>query len=192
MSSRTLSSFYNLFRYVINFWRVGERVTAWYGSIAAMIFFVAMLEAVVFAVDHFKRIRKPKNGWRQRLTPRHVSWITQNSYTMRVIEPVLVAVAIICAGFSIAFVWPFWMPFVLAFAAYDGVQCGIHKWKVWRGYIEEEEDDDDDDDDAGGGGNGDTAKYRPWIVRRRQRRPKSHEENGDATEQQKRRNSRRR
>ncbi len=128
---------------------------AWYGQIAAMILLIALIEAVVFGVSHFQKIRDRKRGWKARLAPRRFSKTTRSSGTMRVAEPVCVAGLILVAGFLVAFVWPLWMPFVAIIVGYDVACCLVYRWKVWRGIIaiaadEDGEDDDDHDESTEG------------------------------------------
>lgn len=143
---------------------------AWYGQIAAMIFLIALIEAVVFGVSHFQKIRNRKQGWKARLAPRQFSRMTRSSGTLRVAEPVLVAGLILVAGFVVAFVWPLWMPFVASIVGYDVVCYLVHRWKVWKGIIAEDDDDDDDDGDVD---QLDSKDERPRSRRRRDNQRRS-------------------
>ncbi len=156
---------------------LGRRIMAWYGQIAAMILLIALIEAVVFGVSHFQKIRDRKRGWKARLAPRRFSKTTRSSGTMRVAEPVCVAGLILVAGFLVAFVWPLWLPFVTIIVGYDVACCLVYRWKVWRGIIiiaiaaDDEEGEDDDHEST-------EERQLGRLKRKRESRKRSNDDGG--------------
>ena len=127
-----MGPFSRMLSLLIGVGRVGHRFSALYGNVAAVLVFIAIVEAFWFAIKHFKRIRDFKKGWRQRMAPAHFSWITKRSVIMCVIEPVMVAVLIILCGVCVAATWPLWVPIVTLVSVYDTIHYVIRKVKTWR------------------------------------------------------------
>ncbi len=115
--------------------QVGSWLSGWYGKVAAVFLLIAVVEAFWFASKHYRRVRDFKKGWRQRMTPDHLSWITKSSITMCMIEPVGVAILIIVCGICVATTWPCWVPIVALVSTHDLIHYGIRKVKKWRGKL---------------------------------------------------------
>ena len=130
-----LAPFPRLLALIIGVVRTGHWLSGFYGKVAAVFLFIATVEAFLFAFWHFKRIRNFKKGWRQRLTPDHLSWITKSSIIMCVIEPVAVAILIFVCGICVGITWPLWILIVMAVSIYELIHYGIKKVKQWRGKL---------------------------------------------------------
>ncbi len=113
----------------------GNLLSGWYEKVAAVVLLIAVVEAVWFAIKHYRRIRDFKKGWRQRMAPAHMSWITKRSGIMCMIEPIMVFVVIILCGLCVAIVWPCWVPIVSLTSIYDLIHYGNRKVKKWRGKL---------------------------------------------------------
>ncbi len=131
--------FSRLWTLIVGVGKVGSWFSGWYGKIAAVFVFIAVVEAFLFAFWHFKRIRNFKTGWRQRLTPTHFSWVTKSSITMCMIEPVVVGSLILLCGICVAAMWPFWVLVVSVISTYDVIHYVIRK-------IRRRQTADDDDE----------------------------------------------
>ena len=127
--------FIRLLGWIFGFGRTGRLLSVLYGKVAAVFVFITVVEAFLFAFWHFKRVRNFKRGWRQRLTPDHLSWITKSSIIMCMIEPVGVAILIFVCGICVAATWPLWVLVVSVASTYDLIHYGIRKVKKWRGKL---------------------------------------------------------
>ena len=105
----------------------GNLLSGWYEKVVVVLLFITLVEAFWFGSKHYRRVRDFKKGWRQRMAPAHLSWITKSSSIMCLIEPIMVTVVIILCGMCVAIVWPCWVPIVTLVSSYDAIRYGIRK-----------------------------------------------------------------